>query len=64
MKAAGVDVEDATVQTVASWFRKCWFAASGARFPRPAYFEQHDEIKTYDLYTGEWVDNATVWTDQ
>jgi hypothetical protein len=46
---------------LAEWFRGCWQAAGGDRFPLPAYIMHHDRGEALDLHAGAWVDTESMW---
>lgn len=48
-----ISIEDEEFAAVAAWWRRCWLAADGPRFPLPAFIMMHDSVRGIDLATGE-----------
>ncbi|MEC1526204.1 hypothetical protein P9D43_30000 [Neobacillus niacini] len=44
------------------WFSLCWEKAGGAALNIPSYFVFHDDYKSYDLKTNQWIDDEEKWS--
>ena len=47
-----------TTEEFFRWFYSCWVAAGGQHYEGNAYLSMHDDINSFDLKSGKWVDNA------
>lgn len=39
------------------WFSQCWGKAGGNALTLPSYFVFHDDYKSYDLKSNQWIDD-------
>lgn len=51
----GVGSFERGARVLAEWFGRCWHAAGGASFPRPASVGLHDGTEWYDLGERRWL---------
>lgn len=45
-----------------SWFGECWKTAGGQALKLPSYFVFHDEYKSLDLKSDNWIDDDEKWS--
>ncbi|NRG48105.1 hypothetical protein HRF87_25785 [Bacillus sp. CRN 9] len=48
--------------TFAVWFWECWEKASGQALHLPSYFVFHDECKSFDLKSKQFIDDDEKWS--
>ncbi|KAB2331251.1 hypothetical protein [Bacillus mesophilum] len=44
------------------WFSQCWEIAGGASMKLPSYFIFHDDSKSFDLKSNQWIDDQEKWS--
>lgn len=54
-ETTGVATFESGARVLAEWFGECWHAASGSKFPLPAYINLHDSSRYFDLHNQRWV---------
>lgn len=57
-----VDPYAIAFRVLVDWFASCWNKAGGDRCRFPAFLCQHDDIESYDLRRGVWVDDEEKWS--
>jgi hypothetical protein len=44
------------MDSLAHWFRDCWQKAGGSHYRLPSYLTAHDDIQSFCLHRGKWVE--------
>lgn len=47
--------------TFTSWFRDCWEKAGGQTLHLPSFFVFHDDYKSLNLKSDQWIDDEEKW---
>ena len=56
-EAAGIDTRSVAFGEFVDWFAACWKRAGGNTCPYPAYICHHDDIRSFELKRGEWIND-------
>lgn len=48
--------------TFTGWFAECWETAGGEALHLPTYFVFHNEYKSFDLKSNQWIDDDEKWS--